>query len=81
MNGKCSPDAKTPPFLATLVLLVALLQTVFTGALIVVPDSSALARAGEATVGGKPPGKRGTEGPDQGVTGLKKMGVKELTYR
>ncbi|CAM9631186.1 unnamed protein product [Ascophyllum nodosum] len=56
-------------------------KTVFTGALVVVPDSSALARAGEATVGGKPPGKRGTEGPDQGVTGLKKMGVKELTYR
>lgn len=56
-------------------------QTVFTGTLIVVPDSSALARVGEATVGAKPPGRRGAEGPDAGVTGLKKMGVKELTYR
>lgn len=56
-------------------------QTVFTGTLIVVPDSSALARVGEATVGAKPPGRRGAEGPDAGVTGLKKLGVKELTYR
>ncbi|CAN0455335.1 unnamed protein product, partial [Hapterophycus canaliculatus] len=56
-------------------------QTVFTGTLIVVPDSSALARVGEATVGAKPPGRRGAEGPDSGVTGLKKLGVKELTYR
>eukprot|EP00903_Cladosiphon_okamuranus_P008448 g8117.t1 len=56
-------------------------KTVFTGTLIVVPDSSALARVGEATVGGKPPGRRGQEGPDAGVTGLKKLGVKELTYR
>lgn len=46
-----------------------------------VPDSSALARVGEATVGGKPPGKRGAEGPDAGVVGLKKLGVKELTYK
>lgn len=53
----------------------------FTGTLIVVPDSSALARVGEATVGAKPPGRRGAEGPDAGVTGLKKLGVKELTYR
>ncbi|CAM9632068.1 unnamed protein product, partial [Ectocarpus sp. 12 AP-2014] len=56
-------------------------KTVFTGTLIVVPDSSALARVGEATVGAKPPGRRGAEGPDAGVTGLKKLGVKELTYR
>ncbi|CAM9337368.1 unnamed protein product, partial [Scytosiphon promiscuus] len=56
-------------------------KTVFTGTLIVVPDSSALARVGEATVGAKPPGRRGAEGPDSGVTGLKKLGVKELTYR
>lgn len=57
------------------------MQTVFTGTLIVVPDSSALARVGEATVGGKAQGRRGAEGPDAGVTGLKKLGVKELTYR
>ena len=58
-------------------------RCVFTGALVVLPDGSALARAGEApraarfaAAGG---GAAATEGG--GVQGLKATGVRELTYR
>jgi DNA replication licensing factor MCM6 len=51
---------------------------VFTGSLVVLPDGSALARSGEAP--------QRTRGGDQqngggGVSGLKALGVRELTYR
>jgi DNA replication licensing factor MCM6 len=58
-------------------------KVVFTGMVAVVPDSAGLARAGEATVGGKDGGgTRGGEGlGDAGVQGLKGMGCKEMTYK
>lgn len=64
-------------------------KIIFTGTLLVVPDASALARAGESTlmqkggVGGGHRGGGGAAGGDDGggVTGLKKLGVRELTYR
>jgi DNA replication licensing factor MCM6 len=51
-------------------------KVVLTGMLVVVPDSGGMARAGEAALSAR-------DGPDsgQGFGGLKKMGVKELTYR
>jgi len=57
-------------------------QCVFTGSLVVIPDGSALARAGEA-----PKSARSSQGSDAatggggGVRGLKSLGVRELTYR
>jgi DNA replication licensing factor MCM6 len=57
-------------------------QCVFTGSLVVIPDGSALARAGEA-----PKATRGQGASDAatggggGVKGLKSLGVRELTYR
>lgn len=54
---------------------------VFTGSLVVLPDGSAMARAGEApqrlSRGQQPNG--GNDG--SGVQGLKALGVRELTYR
>jgi len=49
---------------------------VFTGCLVVIPDTGGLSRSGEAVTASK-------RGPDtgSGVTGLKKLGVRELTYR
>lgn len=58
-------------------------QCVFTGSLVVIPDGSALARAGEApkaTRGGQGAGDAATGGGG-GVRGLKALGVRELTYR
>lgn len=52
-------------------------KVIFTGMVAVVPDTSGLSRAGEATVGGK----GGDGGADTGVQGLKKLGVKEMTYK
>ena len=52
-------------------------RVVITGSLVVVPDGSALARAGEAARAGL--GERGKEGG--GVKGLGALGVRELTYR
>lgn len=49
-----------------------------TGTVAVVPDASGLARVGESTVSSK--GGRGDNGAD-GVTGLKKLGVREMTYK
>lgn len=57
-------------------------QCVFTGTLVVIPDGSALARAGEA-----PRSTRGNQQNDAatggggGIRGLKALGVRELTYR
>ena len=47
----------------------------FTGTLVVIPDGSALARAGEAV------STRRGEDSGTGVRGLKVLGVRELTYR
>uniref|UniRef100_A0A7S3B9J5 DNA replication licensing factor MCM6 n=1 Tax=Prasinoderma singulare TaxID=676789 RepID=A0A7S3B9J5_9VIRI len=54
-------------------------KCVFTGSLVAVPDVAALARAGERTEI-KPQGGRGGES-NQGVTGLKRLGVRELNYK
>jgi DNA replication licensing factor MCM6 len=65
-------------------------SVVFVGSLVVIPDASALARAGEAPQssrdlrgGGGGGGNRddGTGGGGGGVRGLKALGVRELTYR
>ena len=56
-------------------------KVVFTGMLVVLPDNSNLARAGESTLATK--GGRGGAGTDSGpgVSGLKNLGVREMTYR
>mmetsp|Transcript_29176 Transcript_29176/g.43370 ORF Transcript_29176/g.43370 Transcript_29176/m.43370 type:complete len:878 (-) Transcript_29176:688-3321(-) len=62
---------------------------VFTGSLVVVPDGSALARAGEAARattaaaprGGGRGGNDAATGGGGGVRGLSVLGVRELTYR
>lgn len=58
-------------------------KCVFTGSMVVIPDGSALARSGEA-----PRSSRGGSGSSDaatggggGVSGLKALGVRELTYR
>ena len=66
-------------------------RCVFVGSLVVVPDGSALARAGEATRlggggggGGGGPGRGPSDaatGGGGGVRGLKTLGVRELTYK
>ena len=53
---------------------------VFSGSLVVIPDGSALARAGEAPTSARRDAARGNQGSN-GVRGLKSLGVKELTYR
>ena len=52
-------------------------KIVFTGYVAVVPDSSGLSKAGENTVSGKTTSRN----DGGGVTGLKKLGVKELTFK
>ena len=59
-------------------------SVVFTGSLVVIPDGSALARAGEAPQSSKSlsaGGGRRDDGGGGGVKGLKSLGVRELTYR
>jgi DNA replication licensing factor MCM6 len=62
-------------------------KSVFCGTLVVVPDGSALARAGEATQATKGRGGGGgrpndaARGGGGGVRGLAALGVRELTYR
>ena len=61
-------------------------RIVLTGSLVVVPDGSALARAGEAARASEnnPGGRSGREaatGGGGGVRGLAALGVRELTYR
>lgn len=53
---------------------------IFSGSLVVLPDGSALARAGEAPqrIAGR---KSGSDGGGNGVSGLKALGVRELTYK
>ena len=53
-------------------------KIVFTGTVAVVPDTTGMATIGESTQGG-PRGRRGNE--NEGVQGLKKLGVKEFTYK
>ncbi len=53
-------------------------KIVLTGTVVVLPDTSGLARAGESTVSTK----RSSGGEmNDGVGGLKKLGVKEMTYK
>jgi DNA replication licensing factor MCM6 len=63
-------------------------KCVFTGSLVVIPDGSALARAGEAAQARKGGNGRGSGGAADaatggggGVRGLSALGVKELTYK
>jgi DNA replication licensing factor MCM6 len=63
-------------------------RVVLTGSLVVVPDGSALARAGEAarasssaSGGNLRAGKEAASGGGGGVRGLAALGVRELTYR
>jgi DNA replication licensing factor MCM6 len=55
-------------------------KIVFTGTTIIIPDIAGQNRIGENTVSGKFGGSRG-ENTNEGVSGLKRLGVKEMTYR
>ena len=57
-------------------------SVVFVGSLVVIPDASALARAGEAPQSSKDlRGREDAGGGGGGVRGLKALGVRELTYK
>jgi len=58
-------------------------KCVFTGSMVVIPDGSALARSGEAprAMGRRSGPSDAATGGGGGVSGLKALGVKELTYR
>lgn len=57
-------------------------KCVFGGSLVVLPDGSALARVGETPKSvQKQPYRDAAQGGGGGVTGLKALGVRELTYR
>ena len=58
-------------------------KVVFTGMMVVIPDTGARSRAGEAAVSAKSSGSGRGGGADsgQGYGGIKSLGVKELTYR
>ncbi len=59
-------------------------SVVFVGSLVVIPDGSALARAGEAPQSSRNMGRMDSEartGGGGGVKGLKALGVRELTYK
>jgi DNA replication licensing factor MCM6 len=58
-------------------------KCVFVGSLVVLPDGSALARAGDAATSSKKSGRPSDAavGGGGGVQGLKALGVRELTYR
>ena len=57
-------------------------KCVFTGCLIVIPDISKLRGAGEtASMSGGRAFKKGRSGQGEGVTGLKSLGVRDLSYR
>jgi len=55
-------------------------KAVFVGVLVVVPDGSQLSRAGESAALARSAGGRSQQDAG-GVTGLKRLGVRELTYR
>lgn len=59
-------------------------SVVFVGSLVVIPDGSALARAGEAPQSSKNARRvsdEATSGGGGGIRGLKALGVRELTYK
>lgn len=56
-------------------------KCVFVGSLVVLPDGSALARAGETAKAGRTRPSDAAAGGGGGVRGLKALGVRELTYR
>ena len=56
-------------------------RAIFTGCLVVVPDISQLYKAGAAPVSVSRPAGGRTLGGNEGVTGLKALGVRDLTYR
>ena len=56
-------------------------KCVFVGTLVVLPDGSALARAGEAPQSVKSRPSDAATGGGGGVSGLQALGVRELTYR
>lgn len=55
-------------------------KIIITGFVAVVPDSSGLSRAGESIVSSKKVG-RGNDYFGDGVSGLKRLGVREMTYK
>lgn len=55
--------------------------SLWAGTVVVVPDTGGLARLGEAPVGGKVGGRGDGSGYGDSFGGLKKLGVKEMTYR
>lgn len=57
-------------------------KVLLTGTVVVVPDTSGLAKAGESAVATKASsGGRGDSSYENGVSGLKKLGVREMTYK
>ena len=54
-------------------------KVVFTGTIVVVPDTNGLASVGESTVSGRSGTSRGSE--HEGFHGLKRLGCKEMTYK
>ena len=54
-------------------------KVVFTGTIVVVPDTNGLASVGESTVSGRSGTSRGSE--HDGFHGLKRLGCKEMTYK
>ena len=56
-------------------------KSIFCGTLAVIPDGSALARAGEATQAARTRPSDAAKGGGGGVRGLAACGVRELTYR
>ena len=55
-------------------------KVILTGTVAVIPDTSGLARVGEHTVSGKMSGRGDSQWGD-GVQGLRRLGVKEMTYK
>jgi len=56
-------------------------SVVFVGSLVVIPDSSALARSGDAPQSSRDIRREDASGGGGGVRGLKVLGVRELTYK
>lgn len=55
-------------------------KVLLTGTVVVVPDTSGLSRAGETAVASKSGGRQDSS-YENGVSGLKKLGVKEMSYK
>ena len=56
-------------------------KCVFTGTLIVIPDVAAMSRSAVTRVRGRAGGRRAGGADFEGVSGLKALGVRDLTYR